>query len=171
MPRDSAKAREWYEKAAAQGNVAAKIALYRLQRRERYGEALQRQVAFTAKVQAEEIKRDGKPGEQTAAAFTKVIWYALLSEQFNAALTVATHACTLFPKFLSIEGNRVHALMFMGRGDEAKALYLAHKGQPVFELQNKLWEQMVAEDFAEFRKVDLWHGMMADIEKELGISR
>jgi hypothetical protein len=30
---------------------------------------------------------------------------------------------------------------------------------------------MVAEDFAEFRKVDLWHGMMADIEKELGISR
>ena len=60
--------------------------------------------------------------------------------------------------------------MFMGHDEEAKALYLAHKGEPVSEWQNKLWEQIVAEDFAEFRKVGLTHWMMADIEKELGIS-
>jgi hypothetical protein len=29
----------------------------------------------------------------------------------------------------------------------------------------------IAEDFAEFRKAGLTHPMMADIEKELGISR
>jgi hypothetical protein len=34
-----------------------------------------------------------------------------------------------------------------------------------------LWEQVIAEDFAEFRKAGLTHPMMADIEKELGVSR
>jgi hypothetical protein len=61
--------------------------------------------------------------------------------------------------------------MFMGHDEEAKALYLAHKGKPTPELDNKLWEQAIAEDFADFRKVGLTRPMMADIEKELGSSR
>ena len=61
--------------------------------------------------------------------------------------------------------------MFMGHDDEAKALYLAHKGEPVSGADNKLWEQAIAEDFAVFRKVSLTHPMMADTEKELGIPR
>jgi hypothetical protein len=62
--------------------------------------------------------------------------------------------------------------MFVGHGHdkEAKALYLAHKGEPVSGNDNKSWEQGVAEDFAELRKAGLTHPMMADIEKELGIS-
>ena len=62
--------------------------------------------------------------------------------------------------------------MFMGHHEEAKALYAAHKGKPVVsEAPDVLWEQAIAEDFAEFRKVGLTHPMMADVEKELGISR
>jgi hypothetical protein len=34
----------------------------------------------------------------------------------------------------------------------------------------RLGERVVAEDFAEFRKAGLTHPMMADIEKELGVS-
>jgi hypothetical protein len=34
----------------------------------------------------------------------------------------------------------------------------------------KLWERVIAQDFAEFRKAGLTHPMMADIEKELGVS-
>ena len=49
-------------------------------------------------------------------------------------------------------------------------LYLAHKGE-VREPTGKLWEQIIAEDFADFRKAGLTHSMMAEIEKELGISR
>ena len=36
--------------------------------------------------------------------------------------------------------------------------------------ESTLWERAVAEDFAEFRKAGLTHPMMADIEKELGVS-
>ena len=46
-------------------------------------------------------------------------------------LTAADRAHALLPDDLVIETNRAHALMFLGRQEEAKALYLAHKGKPV----------------------------------------
>jgi TPR repeat protein len=172
-----AKARDWFEKAVAQGGVNAKMALERLPIREaelagRYAEALQLQEGLAAKAEAEETKRDGAPGEQTAGELTTVAWYALCANEFTKALTVADRAHALFPDDLGIESNRAHALMFMESGEEAKVLYLAHKGKPLSKQANRLWERVVVEDFAELRsKAGLTHPMMADIEKELGVSR
>jgi hypothetical protein len=59
--------------------------------------------------------------------------------------------------------------MFMEHDEKAKALHLAHKGET--SQSGKLWEQIIAEDFAKLRQAGLTHPMMADIEKELGISR
>lgn len=173
--KGSAKeAREWLEEAAAKDSASAKLALDRLPIDEaaatgRYAEALQLQEAFAAKVEAEETKRDGTPGEQTAGELTTVAWYAFFAKEFTKASTVADRSRVLFPDNLAIETNRVHALMFIGHVEEAKALYLAHKGE-VLKSDNKLWEQVIVEDFAEFRKADLTHPMMADIEKALGVS-
>ena len=61
--------------------------------------------------------------------------------------------------------------MFLGRGEDSKALYLAHKGKPISGPDGQLWEYVIVEDFAELRKAGLTHPMMADIEKELGVSR
>ena len=69
-----------------------------------------------------------------------------------------------------IETNRAHALMFVEGGEECKALYLSYKGKPMSEQDATLWEHAIAEDFAAFRKAGLTHPMMADIEKELGVS-
>jgi len=113
---------------------------------------------------------DGKPGEQVATELNQTVWYALFAKEFTKALTVADHAHALFPDNVMIESNRVHALMFLGRDKEAKALYLAHKGKRIPDVNNKLWEQAIADDFAAFRKAGLTHPRMADIEKELGIS-
>jgi TPR repeat protein len=175
VPQDYTKARVWYGKAADKGVASAKAALERLPMREaamagRYDEALRLEETLAAKVEADETKRDGKPGEQVATELNQVLWYALFAKEFTKALTVADRAHTLFPNNLSIETNRAHALMFMGHDEEAKALYLAHKGE-VRDLSGKLREQIIAEDFADFRKAGLTHPMMADIEKELGISR
>ena len=136
----------------------------------RYAEALQRQEALAAKVEAVETTREGKPAEQTAQALNSVAWYALFAREFTKALTVAERARALFPDYLMIETNRVHALMFLGRGEDARALYLAHKGKLILEPSGQLWERVTAEDFAELRKAGLTHPMMADIEKELGVS-
>jgi len=175
VPQDYTKAREWYERAADKGHANAKMGLERLQIREalttgRYAEALQRQEALAAKLEAEETKRDGKPGEQTAGELTAVTWYALFAKEFTKALTIANRSHALFPDNLSIESNRAHALMFIGRDEEAKALYLLHKGKPLSETDNRLWEQVIAEDFAALGKAGLSHPMMSDIENALGIS-
>jgi hypothetical protein len=133
----------------------------------RYAEALQLQEALAAKVEAAEIKRDGQYGEETAQALSKVAGYALLAGEFTKALTVAGRAHALLPEDLEIESARAHALMFLERGDESKALYLALRDS---KEDGKLWERAIAEDFARFRKAGLTHPMMADIEKELGVS-
>jgi len=175
VAQDYAKAREWYEKAADKGEPRAKAKLEQLPIRElaeagRYAEALQRQETLAAKVEAGEIKRAGKSGEETAQALNEVAWLALFAREFIKALTVANRAHALLPENLTIETNRAHALMFLGSGEECKALYLSYKAKPFPEQNGKPWERVIAEDFAEFRKAGLTHPMMADIEKELGVS-
>ena len=176
VAQDYAKAREWYEKAAANGNADAEARLESLPISEaagagRYAEALQLTVAWAAKVEAEEMKREGKLGKQTAELLNLVAWHALLAREFTKALTVADRAHALFPDDLAMETNRAHALMFLEREEESKALYLAHKGEPLSEQGSRLWERGIVEDFAEFSKAGLTHPMMVDIEKELGVSR
>ena len=176
VAQDYAKAREWYEKAAAKGDAEAKADLERLTISEaaatgHYAEALKLQEALEAKQEAAETKREGKPGKETAEALTEVARYALLARDFTKALNVADRAHALLPDDLMIETNRAHALMFSEREKEAKALYLAHKGEQLPEQDNKLWEQVIADDFVELRKAGVTHPMMADIENALGISR
>jgi len=174
LVQDYAKAREWFEKAADKGDVYAKTALEQLPIHEakatgRYPEALRLQEAFAAKTEADETKRDGKPGEETAEQLSQITWYALFAREFPKALAVADRAHALFPDHLLIESNRAHALMFTEHAVEGKALYLAYKGKSI--KGSKLWERAIADDFAKFQKAGLTHPMMADIEKELGISR
>jgi len=178
--KDYAKAREWFEKGAAEGDASSKAELEKLPsdeafRARRYVEALQLQEALAAKIEEVETKRDGKPGAETADALSGVAFFSLFVREFPKALTVAERGHALFPHNLVIDTNRAHALMFMGREDEAKALYLAHKGEPLYlNLRGEPlyeWEVGIIDDFAEFRKAGLTHPMMAEIEKELGISR
>src|SRR5208337_4900888 len=63
--------------------------------------------------------------------------------------------------------NRAHALMFLGRDAEARALYLAHKGEP---LNGKTWEQVIADDFGLLRKAGLANPLMAAVEADLHLS-
>jgi predicted Zn-dependent protease len=97
-----------------------------------------------------------------------VAWYALFVREFTKALTAADRAHELLPDNLSIETNRAHALMFLERSEEAQALYLAHKGKPISEQDSKLWERVIAEDFAEFRKAALTHPMMGRNRQGVG---
>jgi hypothetical protein len=136
----------------------------------RYAEALQLQEALAAEVEEVETIREGKAAKETVRALIDVMRYALFTREFTKALTVANRALALSPDMLMIEANRAHALMFLDRGKDSKALYLAYKGKPMSRQDARLWQRVIVEDFAEFRKAGLTHPMMADIEKELGVS-
>ena len=53
--------------------------------------------------------------------------------------------------------------MLLDRVDEARAIYLQHRGQK--NVQGRSWEAIVLDDFAELRKAGLTHPLMAEIEK------
>jgi len=158
MAQDYAKAREWYEKAAAKDNANAMVSLGLLYAK---GQGMAQDYARAR----EWFEKAADKGDEHAP-----IVAALLAREFTKALAFADRARSLFPDDLIFESYRAHALMFLGRGEESKALYLAHKGEPVSGWDGKLWERVIVGAFSDFREAGLTHPMMADIEKELGVS-
>ena len=134
----------------------------------RYAEALALKVQIAARVESEETKSAGKPGKNTAEVLTELAGLALLAGEPDKALAACERSLALQPGDPTAELNRAHALMYLDRGAEARTVYEAHKADLFAD--NKPWPQMVAEDFAEFRKAGREHPQMAEIEAALGMT-
>jgi TPR repeat protein len=176
VPKDYVKAREWYEKAAAAGStdavkdladlrwVPTRDAIANADAAGKYAEALRLQAGLADKLEADEVKTDGKPGTRTASTLNSVSWYALFAREFSRALSASERAHALAPDKRSYEANHAHALMFLGRLAKARTLYLTKPDELVPEMGNKPWRQVVADDFAELRKAGLANPLMDEIE-------
>ena len=127
----------------------------------RYDEAFKVARANASAAQAFEIQTSGKAGDLTASGLSRLSWYALFARQYATALDAAERSIKLKPDDLEPETNRAHALMFLGRATEAKTIYVAHKGEP---LNGKKWEEVIADDFVQLRKVGIESPLMAEIE-------
>jgi tetratricopeptide (TPR) repeat protein len=130
-----------------------------------YTEALKLSEAHVATTEAEEIKNEGNAGKDTGSALANLSWEALFARDFNKAYDAATRSIKLDPSDPVPITNQAHALMLLGRTEEARAIYLAHKGE---SLQGKTWERVISEDFAKLRKAGITHPMMAETEDTLG---
>ncbi len=114
-----------------------------------------------AKTEADETKAIGAPGEKTRAALVGVGWYGLFARQFKASLDASERAISLKSGELVPVTNRAHALMLLGRADDAKAVYLSHKGEKVLGV---LWEKAISGDFDALRKAGITNPLMDEIE-------
>jgi uncharacterized protein YdaT len=169
VPQDYVKAHEWYQRAAAKGNADAMANIGGLYAAghgvpQDYTQAIEWYEKAAATREASEIEAAGKPGPETASALGNVAWHALLAHQPARSLAAAERALSLTPGLLWIEINHAHALMFLDRADEARALYLAGMDKLVPNLGNKPWQQVIVEDFAELREAGLDHPMTAEVE-------
>jgi hypothetical protein len=88
----------------------------------------------------------------------------VLARNFASGFEAADLVTSLAPDKIWLQGNRAHALMLIGRVDEARVLYLRYRGEKNV-LSGKPWESLVLEDFAEMRKAGLTHPLMDEIEK------
>jgi tetratricopeptide (TPR) repeat protein len=89
----------------------------------------------------------------------------VLDRNFAIALECADQAISLAPAQIWFYSNRAHALMFLGRDDEARAIYLRYRGeQHASADKSKSWEAAVLDDFAELRQAKLTHPLMDEIE-------
>jgi hypothetical protein len=114
----------------------------------------------------EKIETDrGRAGPLTAEALGGVAWFALFAKEPQKALTASEQAMALAPDKVWLGTNRAHALLFLGRTEEAMAAYTRHKGEYVGS-QGK-WENAVRADFADFRKHGLDDPRLAQVEKVL----
>jgi tetratricopeptide (TPR) repeat protein len=89
----------------------------------------------------------------------------ILVRAFDKGLAAADEAIALAPDQLWISSSRAHALMFLDRVDEARALYLHYRGTPKV-VGDKSWETVVLDDFADLRKAGLTHPLMDEIEQQ-----
>jgi tetratricopeptide (TPR) repeat protein len=88
----------------------------------------------------------------------------ILTRDFATALEVSNLTISLAPGKARFQINRAHALMFLGRADEARLLYLRYRSEKDV-LNGKSWETKVIEDFDELQKAGLSNPLMDEIEK------
>jgi tetratricopeptide (TPR) repeat protein len=134
----------------------------------KYAEALTLQRRLAAKIEKAESTNAGNPGTNTANALSAVAWYALLTRNFKEALAVSNRAHVLAPTNLVIETNRAHALLLSGRGREARSVYLTYRGRPISLADNRMWEDVIADDVASLRKAGVRSPALEQISAELG---
>jgi WD40 repeat protein len=87
----------------------------------------------------------------------------VLARDFKNALEAADQAISLTPDEIWLYTNKAHALMFLGRVDEARTLYVRYHGE--MNVEGKSWDANILEDFAELRKAGLTNPLMDEIEK------
>ncbi len=114
-------------------------------------------------VQKLEVAETGKAGKETAAAFGSLSYHLLFVKQFKEALAAADQALALTPDRKWISVNRAHALLFLGRGDEAKSLYSALWKERLSEYSPPLGDSIL-DDFNELEKVGLSHPEISEIK-------
>ncbi len=124
------------------------------------------QEALEKQTEKAERQKTGKLGEDTRGALVSLAWYDLFARDFKGALSAANRAIALDPGYLVAATNKAHALMFLGRKEEARALYLKNRGRRV-EALGKSWEEAILGDFAEFERRGLKHHDMVAIKKLL----
>jgi tetratricopeptide (TPR) repeat protein len=125
------------------------------------------QESLAGAVEKAETEQSHKPGPATADALVRVSWYALFAHDFGKALSASERAATLAPDEaqLMIATNKAHALVCLGRADEARALYARHRGKEVSG-QGK-WEAVILSDFAQLRARGVNCPKMDEIEAML----
>jgi TPR repeat protein len=176
VERDFAKARELFDRAEELKDPDAKFQMERLDIEElrfngSLAEAFKRQQDLRARTEAEEIKATGKADYKTASDIETEARLALEMRDFAKALEMADSAAARLEDGLAPHLQRAHALMFLGRADEAKAIHLARKGQTISGRSYQGWVFCVEEDFARFRKAQITHPLMDEIEREFGLKK
>ena len=73
-------------------------------------------------------------------------WTQLKARDFAGALDSAETALKLKPTSLQADEDRAHALLLLGRTEEAREIYKKHIGEIFNETSGEIWEQAITED-------------------------
>jgi tetratricopeptide (TPR) repeat protein len=115
-----------------------------------------------------ESKNDAERAKTLASAYLALSWYQLFARDFDGALASAEAGQKLgTSENLFLDTNRAHALLFLGRTQEAEAIYLGNRGKKFDPKGDEIWEAAVLDDFNSFDKDGLTNPEIPRIRKLL----
>jgi tetratricopeptide (TPR) repeat protein len=137
----------------AQGNLAEALQSFRdsLAIAERLAKADRSNARFQSDLQ------------YTVSRIGGLAYRLVLTRDFAKALEAADAAIALAPTEVWLHTIRAHALMFLGRVDEARTLYMKYRDEKNVQ-DGKSWPTVILEDFAELRQAGQKHPLMDEIE-------
>ena len=94
-----------------------------------------------------------------------LVFLFTLEHNFEKAVKIADEAIKLQPNSAGLNLRRAHAVMLLGRPDEARVLYERYRDDKAApELK---WKTVILEDFVKMRSAGLSHPLMDEIEQKL----
>jgi tetratricopeptide (TPR) repeat protein len=105
--------------------------------------------------------------DRIIAGIGDISYHLVLRKDFARALDAAKLAISLSPKKIWLYTNQAHALMFLGRVESARSIYLQYRGQQNVS-GNDAWEAVILDDFSAMRRAGLNHPLMNEIENRFG---
>jgi tetratricopeptide (TPR) repeat protein len=102
--------------------------------------------------------------ESTAHSLGNLSWNMILNGDFVRALEAADRGIAVTPQQLWMHTNRAHALMFLGRVQEARSLYRLYRNERRVQ-GDKSWPTVIKEDFVHIRNAGFSHPLMDEIQR------
>ena len=100
-----------------------------------------------------------------AQYYGSLSWYQLFTQDFPAVESAARKGLSLNPTQLWINTNLAHSLLFQGRFEEARNIYLQFKGR-AYDEENS-WEEIFLQDLNELEAEGITHPDVKKIRKLL----
>ncbi len=80
-------------------------------------------------------------------AYVSLSWHQIFVRDFAGALATTDAAMKIDSSDLYVATNRAHALLFLGRTQEADAIYLGNRGKKMETDSDQTWDQTILQDF------------------------
>jgi len=112
----------------------------------RWNDAVQAGENWIAYVQRE-YKDDADRQSALTDAYVSLSWHQIFARDFAGALASTDAAIKISPSDLYVATNRAHALLLLGRTQEADAIYLGNRGKKMETDSDTTWEQTILKDF------------------------
>ena len=121
------------------------------------------------------LARDGKDAaaagelESSVAKIGLLADAMLIARDFSGALAALDQAAPAAPEQNWLDLVRAACLMFLGRADDARALYEKHRGEKTYG--GRTWEAAARESFANLRAKGLTNPLMDEVEASFAAPR
>jgi tetratricopeptide (TPR) repeat protein len=119
---------------------------YLYYKKKRYPDAAEIEKRYVALLRAKP-ESDATHADALRDSLDVLAWYQLLARDYSGALATGDEARKLDPDRLLTESLRAHALMLLGRNQEAEDLYIGNIGRKMEPGKDDLWEAANLSDF------------------------